>query len=244
MSEWKLDPDYQHLASSFGSLEALFNLKGERITKDRVSEVVRVELEGTRYYVKRYWDAGKGIRKVVGKPRIKTEWQNLQRFEKWGIPTAHTVAWGLERKKGLFVRGALVSKEIPNTIDLAQLVANKDPRLHNYQWVNNVSKQLAAATRKMHDHNFAHNDLKWRNLLVDTDEKLFFIDCPTGAFWYGYMFSFRRIKDLACLDKIAKYQLTRTQRLRFYLQYRERDRLNDKDKRRIRRIVKLYEGRE
>lgn len=245
MAEWKLNPDYPQVATAFGSLEAVFSLEGERLTKDRVSEVIRVEIAGIRYYVKRYRDAGKGLRKILGKPRIKNEWQNMQRFKKWGIPTAEVVASGLERdNKGLFVRGAMVTKEIPNTIDLAQLVANKDPRLHDYQWVNNISAQLAKNTRKMHDHNFAHNDLKWRNLLVDEQGKLFFIDCPMGAFWYGYMFSFRRIKDLACLDKVAKYQLTRTQRLRFYLQYRERPHLNTKDKKRIKRIVKLYEGRE
>lgn len=244
MAQWKLNPDYQNLASVFGSLDAVFSLQGERITKDRVSEVIRIEINAIRYYVKRYWDAGKGIRKVLGKPRIKNEWQNMQRFRKWGIPTAEVVASGLERDKGFFVRGAMITKEIPNTIDLAQRVINHDPLLHDYHWVNNISLQLAKNTRKMHDHNFAHNDLKWRNLLVDDKGKLFFIDCPTGAFWYGYMFSFRRIKDLACLDKVAKYQLTRTQRLRFYLQYRERPRLNAKDKQRIRLIVRHYEGRE
>ncbi len=245
MAEWKLNPEYQSLNNYFGSLEAVFSQEGERITKDRVSEVVRVEIEGERYYVKRYWDAGKGIRRYLGKPRIKREWQNMQRFKKWGIPTAEVVASGLERdSKGLFARGAMVTKEIPNTVDLSMIVANADERLSDYNWVNNISLQLAKATRKMHDHNFAHNDLKWRNLLVDDKNQLFFIDCPSGSFWYGYMFSFRRIKDLACLDKVAKYHLTQTQRLRFYLQYRERKRLNDKDKKRIRSIVQLYEGRE
>lgn len=244
MAGWKLNPDYQHLKEYFGSLEAVFALEGDLITKDRVSNVIRVEIEGVRYYVKRYKDAGKGIRKFVGKPRIKREWQNMQRFKKWGIPTAEVVASGLERQKGFFVRGAMITLEIANTIDLAQMVEQKDPRLHDYKWVNNISLQLAKATHKMHDHNFAHNDLKWRNLLADDQGKLFFIDCPSGAFWYGHMFSFRRIKDIACLDKVAKYQLTRTQRLRFYLQYRDRDRLKKKDKQRIRRIVRLYEGRE
>lgn len=244
MAEWKLNPNYQTLNDYFGSLEAVFAQQGERITKDRVSEVVRIEIQGIRYYLKRYWDAGKGIRRYFGKPRIKREWQNMQLFRKWGIPTAEVVASGIERKNGLFVRGAMVTEEIPNTIDLSMIVADQDARLHNYNWVNNISLQLAKATRKMHDHNFAHNDLKWRNLLVDDNNKLFFIDCPSGSFWHGYMFSFRRIKDLACLDKVAKYHLTQTQRLRFYLQYRERERLNDKDKKRIRQIVKLYEGRE
>lgn len=56
------------------------------------------------------------------------------------------------------------------------------------------------------------------------------IDCPNGAFWVSFMLRYRITKDLACLDKVAKYHLSATQRLRFYLQYRGRERLNDSDK--------------
>ena len=76
------------------------------------------------------------------------------------------------------------------------------------------------------------------------DPKLFLIDCPTGSFWWGPLLRYRIIKDLACLDKVAKYKLSRSQRLRFYLRYRGRVSLNDSDKRRIRQIVRFFEGRE
>ena len=55
---------------------------------------------------------------------------------------------------------------------------------------------------------------------------------------------YRIVKDLACLDKVAKYHLSRTQRLRFYLQYRQRSRLSRGDKQRVRQILKFFEGRE
>lgn len=55
---------------------------------------------------------------------------------------------------------------------------------------------------------------------------------------------YRIDKDLACLDKVAKQVLTRTQRLRFYLQYRGVLRLTGADKRQLRRILKFFEGRE
>jgi hypothetical protein len=55
---------------------------------------------------------------------------------------------------------------------------------------------------------------------------------------------YRIIKDLACLDKVAKYKLSNTQRLRFYLQYSGHARLNQADKKQIRKIVKFFEGRE
>lgn len=244
MAAWTLDPGYAALHADFGSLAAVFALQGERITSDPLSELIRVERAGVRYYVKRYSGGGKGLRRWLGRPRVKAEWQNLRHFAKWGIPTAPIVAWGLERRGGVFVRGAMITRELPGTLDLAEMAQRGDPRLRNGAWVRQVSAQIATATRRMHDHHFTHNDLKWRNLLVDEEGRVFLIDCPSGSFWWGPLLRRRIVKDLACLDKVAKYVLSRSQRLRFYLQYRGRARLNDADKRRIRQVVGYFEGRE
>ncbi|MBM7061179.1 heptose kinase [Pseudomonas sp. UL073] len=245
MSGWKTSAELAPAVTAlFADLDAVFALQGEKITRDPLSEVLRVEHAGTRYYVKRYWGAGKGLRRFLGRPRVKAEWQNLKHFASWGIPTAPVVAYGLERKAGAFARGALITQELVGTEDLAVLAKRDDARLRDRHWVDAVSRQLARATRALHDHHFAHNDLKWRNLLVNPQGELFFIDCPTGAFWWGPFLRRRIVKDLACLDKVAKQQLSRSQRLRFYLQYRGRARLNASDKRRVRQIVDFFEGRE
>ena len=244
MAGWKLEPAYSDLAEDFGSLEAVFALQGERLTRDLLSEVIRVNRNGVNYYVKRYIGAGKGLRRYLGKPRVKAEWQNLKRFAKWGIPTAEVVAWGLERRGAAYDRGAMITRELPNTEDLSALAERFDPKLSDRAWVDTVSRQLAGYTRIMHDHRFTHNDLKWRNLLIDDQARLFLIDCPNGDFWHGFWLKYRITKDLACLDKVAKYHLSATQRLRFYLQYRQRDRLNAADKKRIRHVVRFFEGRE
>lgn len=244
MSAWKHDVQESSLLEAFGSLEAVFALKGERLTKDPLSEVIRIERDGVRYYVKRYWGAGKGLRRYLGRPRVKAEWQNLKLFAKWGVPTATIVAYGLERSAGAFVRGALVTRELANTLDLAEIANRQDERLANGAWVLRVSQQLARGTRTLHEHHFTHNDLKWRNLLVNENAELFFIDCPTGSFWWGPLLRYRIVKDLACLDKVAKRVLSRTQRLRFYLQYRGCRRMSDGDKRRVLQILKFFEGRE
>lgn len=245
MSEWRLTNEATAAARrAFGDLEAVFALQGERITSDPLSEVRRVELDGVRYYIKRYHGAGKGLRRFIGRPRVKAEWQNLRHFERWGIPTAPIVAHGLERRAGSFTRGALITQELRGTEDLAQLANSNDPRLRDRAWVARVSEQLAAATRTLHDHHFTHNDLKWRNLLVDEQGRLYLIDCPTGAFWWGPLLRHRIVKDLACLDKVAKYQLSRTQRLRFFLAYREHERLDAADKACIRQVLDYFEGRE
>lgn len=244
MAHWVLQSDYAEHDETFGSLDAVFALEGERLTRDPLSEVIRIERHGVRYYVKRYWGAGKGLRRYLGRPRVKAEWQNLKLFAKWGIPTAPIVAHGLERRAGAFVRGALVTRELENTRDMADMAGQDDARLNDPRWVAEVSHQLAKYTRTLHDHHFTHNDLKWRNLLVNDKAELFFIDCPTGSFWWGPLLRYRIVKDLACLDKVAKYHLSRTQRLRFYLQYRQRSRLSRGDKQRVRQILRFFEGRE
>ncbi|MEO4045477.1 lipopolysaccharide kinase InaA family protein [Pseudomonas sp. CAU 1711] len=244
MAGWYLDPAYAGLNAEFGDLASVFALEGKRLTRDPLSEVILLERGGVRYYVKRYWGAGKGLRRYIGRPRVKAEWQNLKHFAKWGIPTAPIVGYGLERKAGAFVRGALITRELEHTRDLALMAKQGDGRLRDASWVDGVSRQLAGATRALHDHHFAHNDLKWRNLLVNEDGELFLIDCPTGSFWWGPFLRYRIVKDLACLDKVAGRVLSRSQRLRFYLQYRGRQRLSAGDKRRVRQIVKFFEGRE
>ncbi|MGQ7959678.1 lipopolysaccharide kinase InaA family protein [Pseudomonas sp. SP16.1] len=245
MSQWRVAQDLAPaLAEEFASLERVFALAGERLTRDPLSEVIRIERDGVRYYVKRYWGAGKGLRRYIGRPRVKAEWQNLKHFARWGIPTAPIVAHGLERRGGAFVRGALITRELEGTLDLAALARQGDARLRDPLWVDGVSRQLARATRLMHDHHFTHNDLKWRNLLVNEKAELFFIDCPTGSFWWGPLLRYRIVKDLACLDKVAKQQLTRSQRLRFYLQYRGRARMSAADKQRVRQVLTFFEGRE
>lgn len=244
MSGWTLEPAYRHLSADFGSLDAVFALEGERLTKDPKSEVIRIERDGVRYYVKRYNSAGKGYHRYLARPRIKAEWQNLKQFAKWGIPTAEVVACGLERNGLRFGRGAMITRELPKTEDLIVLADRNDPRLKDPVWVDHISRQLARHTRVMHDHHFTHNDLKWRNILVDAAGTVYFIDCPIGDYWVSFMLRHRITKDLATLDKVAKHHLSATQRLRFYLQYRRRERLNASDKVRVRRIAHFYEGRE
>src|SRR5690606_1112753 len=90
--------------------------------------------------------------------------------------------------------------------------------LRDRAWVATVSDQVADGLRVMHARGFCHGDMKWRNILVTgTPPRVFFIDCPAGRFWFGPFLHYRVIKDLACLDKVAKHTLSRTQRLRFYL---------------------------
>ena len=246
MTRWQrasgLDPE---AAEAFRSLDAVFALEGDIVASDPMSQVTRVTVGATHYYVKCYFGLGKKpLRRLLATPRVQAEWQNLQHFADWGIPTARLVAHGLEREGGRFVRGALVTAEIPDTTDLAQIARRGDARLKSRRWRDGISTQLADIARRMHQQGFAHGDFKWRNLLVDASGKVFLIDCPSGGFWWRPFLEYRIIKDLACLDKLGRRHLTRTQRLRFYLDYVQKRHLDANDKTRIRRIVAFFAGRD
>ncbi|MBI4987960.1 MAG: hypothetical protein HZC23_03975 [Rhodocyclales bacterium] len=232
-------------AERFADLDAVFALEGEIVAKDSTTRTVRVEVNGRNYYVKRYHGLGKKpLRRWFGTPRVQLEWENLQRFADWGIPTARLVAHGLESRGGRFVRGALITAEIPDTVDLGKLARSHDLKLKSQSWRDGVSAQVADIARRLHARRFVHGDLKWRNLLVDAAGKVFLIDCPSGGFWWPPFLEYRVVKDLACLDKVAKRHLSRTRRLRFYLDYAQKTKLEETDKRRIRKIVGFFAGRD
>lgn len=237
----------------FPTLADVFALEGETVARDPLSCVLKVRAADRVFYVKRYLGNGKnlrrrwfGLRQWLVRPRVVGEWNNLLAFERWGIPTARLVAYGLERSFGGFRRGALITEEIAGAVDLARLARDAHPCLSDARWVRTVARQVAMITRTLHGHGFTHNDLKWRNLLVAEDDgpRVFLIDCPSGSFWSGPFLDYRIVKDLACLDKVAKYRLSRTQRLRFYLDYVQGDRLSGKDKRRIRKVLRFFDNRE
>jgi hypothetical protein len=122
-TDWRLLPDVDPAAAArFADLDCVFALEGEIVARDSMTRTLRVEINGRRYYVKRYAGLGKKpLRRWLATPRVQLEWENLGHFADWGIPTAHLVGYGLESQGGRFLRGALITAEIPGTTDLGWL---------------------------------------------------------------------------------------------------------------------------
>lgn len=236
----------REIGSLFGSLESVLSLDGELVTSSPISNLVRVKVAGQVYYVKKYWSAGKHLRRVVGRSRVRAEWENLRFFKGLGIPTPRVVAYGEEVGYKVSRRGALVTEEVPDSVDLHSLAIAGSDVLNDRVWINNVIDQLSGYVRTMHQHGFIHNDLKWRNILVRKldDPEIYFIDCPQGRHLFGPMLTRGVVKDLACLDKVAKYQLSRAERLSFLLKYRDHRYIGPGDRSLIERVLKFFEGRE
>lgn len=229
----------------FPDLETVFQLQGKRVTRDSLSDVIFVSSPSGGFYVKRYRKAGGHHQEWFGKPRIQREWENLQHFANLGLSTLEWVGYGMERRGGAFVRGALITREIVNSTDLSTMIRRQDLRLRDAKWVRQVCEQVADGLARMHADHFCHGDMRWRNLLVSEGDSpvVYFFDSPAGRRWWGPFLAYRRVRDLACLDKKAKQQFSRTQRLRFYLRYKGIGRLQFKNKREIRKVLHFFENR-
>ena len=231
---------------AFGSLERVFDLSGTAVARDSESIVFRVAVGAHSYYVKRYHKT-KGLRSWFGFARIRKEAENQLLFKQLKIPAAEVVAYGEEHVLSKTIRGALITLALENTADLASIAHQTPGLIQSRRWARQVILQVADITRRLHDYRFCHNDLKWRNILVTLDEEnpqVYLIDCPVGQRWPAFLLPRRIIKDLACLDKVAKYQLTQTQRLFFFKEYMQRKHLTAADKAMIRKIVRYFQGRE
>lgn len=242
MSDWRVTPAE---AALFPDRKTSAALVGAEINANWMSRLALVEHKGSRYYVKTYVSRGRGLRKYLGRSRLRAEWENLQQFTVMGLPTADLVAYG-EAGRGNNYLGVLVTREVRGSMDLATLSGEQGHYIMDRRWRLAVIRRLAEAVGTMHRCGFVHGDLKWRNILVSTgsEPEVFLIDCPMGRYLSGVLLERGRIKDLACLDKLGRRHLSRQDRLRFYLACRGSSALNPSQKQEIARIVSFFDGRD
>ncbi len=242
---WTIAPEYQQttLGKQLKDFDEAFNLDGELVSVN----VYKISVEGKNYYLKKYNMFKRVLPRYISFSKVKTEWQNLLFFHDLGIPTARLVAYGQETRGRVVHRGVLITEELINCQDLTLIAEHNRHLLKQSAWVKKVSHQVADIARTLHNNRFAHNDFKWRNIMVDIKADfpaVYLIDCPAGMKWRKPFLEYRIVKDLACLDKRAKYELSQTQRLAFYKDYAQCRKLTAKDKKRIRRISQFFHNRE
>ena len=242
MTAWVIKKEFQNtaVAKVFLDIDKVFELEGEIVSKNSLSNVIKLNIDGRTFYVKRYVKAGENFFKRYLRSQVQVEWENLELFEHFGIPTANVVAFGEEKKYGVFKRGALITEEIKNTVDLVGLASSKDKLLSNKVWLNQVMEKVADYTAKLHQAGFVHNDLNWRNILVTKSDipNVYFIDCANGK--HSIQLGQGIIKDLSSLDKCAKIVLTKKNRLRFYHYYFGIKKLSKRNKQQVRKVIQFF----
>ena len=231
---WQILKQYHdgETLQQFSSLDDVFSCRGERIVKDKTSEVIKFKGSTNSFYIKRYTGPKRKYFSIFRKSVVRAEAENLVSMAGMGLPVPTVVAYGERRDKGHFLLGALITEEIKSSANLAQYLENHPELLNNKKWLYTVIDQVADYVHEMHSHSFVHRDLNLRNVLVQTRNhpEVHFIDCPAGGFRYGYFLKREIVRDLAHLDKVARYILSTRDLLRFYKKYRKVNKLSSKDK--------------
>lgn len=178
-------------------------------------------------FLKIYTHRRHALERLWRRGRSRVETRNLLFFQKIGIPSAEVLAWGERKNKfGKLVEEFIITKAVPDTQTLDEFVASHCPdrsRPEYCMWRDQILTKLGQYTAKIHQAHFFHKDLKWRNVLasLDNDEaNLCWIDCPSGDFHHPpWPQQHGRLKDCATLDKIARFNCTKEERLRFVASY-------------------------
>lgn len=244
-NSWQLDEQHcdAEALQQFVTLEKVFLCNGEQVVRDKISEVVRFKGSAKTYYLKRYTASGRKIFDFFRKSRICSEWKNLVSLTKIGLPVPRIIAHGEKRKNGRFLTGALITEEVESSANLAQHLSTHGYLISDKTWLYSVIDQVAGYVHDMHAHKFIHCDLNLRNVLVQTQgyPAVFFIDCPAGGFKMGFNLKRGIIRDLAHLDKVARYILSNKDLLRFYKKYKKIDKLTSADKLLIAKIRHFHD---
>ncbi|HUI06652.1 MAG TPA: lipopolysaccharide kinase InaA family protein [Verrucomicrobiae bacterium] len=239
--------DTLHAASTGGDL-----LLGRRATELRRVRVGDGAATRT-LYIKKYWYPTARLRwsgfwrgTFLGASKVRTEFENLGRLRAWGLDAPAAVAYGEERDGRWLHRSFLISEGVPEAFPLDLFIRDYLPSLERRdrrRVRRETIEHLADTTRKMHERRFVHHDYFWRNILLSGTslDHFFLIDSHKGHCWKPWMETRSRAKDLATLDAPAPWFFRRSERLRFFLRYRNHPRLTPDDKHLLRLVLRVAE---
>ena len=226
---------------------------GPPLYQSRSSTTYRLELQGVHgavdIYVKRYCADG-----WFSTDYARQEARNLQRLRQRsrGI-VPEVLAVGRQRRFGKLVAGYILTRAVPDCVTLEQFVSRSSFTDDAGEQIRRqLEDQTLTLCKQLHRLSFFHGDLQWRNILVrqrlnEEDQhqiSLHVIDCPRGGFIINPMAIPRAVaKDLASIDKKAHCHLSRTQRLRWFLSYRNHPHVMSNDKRLIRSVQNIKRQR-
>ncbi len=253
-----LAPGFQALLRQHGldTVESVFQLAaGDVITHSGSTEVRRVVLtsvDGERtLFIKKYWVSrpaqlwsGMFRGTFFGCPKVRREFRNLEFLRAAGLDAPPAVAFGEERHAGWLSRSFLISESVADPTPLDAFICDVLPGLPKEEQRRvrrELIEKLARYTRRLHERRFVHHDYFWRNILLSGGslEHFFLIDAHKGRAWRHGGENQARTSDLAALDSPAPHFFRRTERLRFFLLYRDHPRLNENDKALLRRALGL-----
>jgi heptosyltransferase-2 len=251
-----IDSDYLSAFNEIGlnSIDKIFAFdKAKNLSKKNMAGFrSRLQFEinspgQTTLFLKRYnrppvmvqlktWFAGHG-KKSLG----FLEYETSEQLKEAGINTPRTIAYGQDCGSFFEKRSFFITEKIPNAEALERklptFITDKSAR-KNIEPRRKFIAGLANFIRKFHETNYRHRDLYLAHIFYNDKGEFYLIDLARA--FRPYLLKKRfQIKDIAQLYYSApgKY-FSRTDRLRFYMNYADRKKLNTDDKLFIRQVMK------
>jgi hypothetical protein len=209
--------------------------------------------DGPGFFVKRYYYSswGKRLRgafrgTLLGLHRGQAEFRLLNRMRSLGLPAIRPVAYG-SRRFGHFVTACfLITEEVPNACNLTTFArdveSGREVLDRNQRAL--IVRRFAWQIAELHAAGFAHGQLFWRNVLIRLgptgEPEFFFLDIRPrhGGRRLGRINRWW-LQELGHLAASALPFTTRSERMRFLVEYFGARRLRPDIKQYIREIDRL-----
>ncbi len=219
---------------------------GERIALQRGRTVTRLELAGRAFYLKRNrFNWVEFIKAVVHwkwPPRSALdEWNSIVAVQRLGIPTVTAVAMGESRAFGLEMASFLITEELYGAESLEKIIEKelRGPLSHAKRiWKYSIIKDVARIARVLHGKAMCHQDFYLGHFFLSGEDTLYLIDLQRLRRWEKIPKRYI-IKDLGQLNYSADFvgHISRTDRMRFFLEYLELRSLGSTEKKLARSIA-------
>lgn len=228
-----MDPDrpFESLSEHFGYP---LGKQQRRRSKVTCKELIGADGEKVVVYFKLYGyrRLKRALSRVFKPTRSQSEIANLKYFHQLGIPACEPILQGVYRNVfGIARNCMLITKEVTGSQQLDDFIdsleAGDDEAAVKQDIRRQVLESVAQNLRKIHDRQFYHDDMKWRNVLVrrvgpqGDKVEVFWIDCPNGYFdrTGGLRGKHGLIKDLATWDYDACKRSSEAERRYFLSTY-------------------------
>lgn len=228
--------------------EAGRNPPGIPVGKSSSGAVFRIPPERSRpgLYLKVFRPRGWTLlRTALRGSDPETEFRAIRFLETLGIPAVHPLALGVSTCAGFTRTAILLTREVQGSRNLEAILSSGALTELRARKPEQVARALAGVARhvaSMHRAGYLDGDLHFRNILFEEpdggDLRWWFLDSPRARRARpGSRRHFRgAVHDLACLDKHAPSWFRRPERLRFFLAYAGRSRLEASDRTLLARV--------
>lgn len=225
------------------SIDNVFNFNGgQNLTKDNLSgfrQRIRFFTDNPRttLFLKRYQNIPVLVQLknwLARRKRISLmacDLEPAQTLPGLGISTPRVIAFGYEWRWFFEKRSFIITEQVPDSVSLEEKIPDCF-----FSCRKKFIEDLAAFVRKFHNAGFCHRDLYLCHIFCNTQGRFTLIDL-SRVFKPVYFSQRYHVKDITQLYYSAPGRIfTKTDRLRFFLAYLQKDRLSREDKVFIKKI--------